>query len=114
MHRRDFNGYFQPSEEVSEVITSEENISEELSEEVSEEPEVLMVITASSANIRAGVGTSYDVVATGVQGETFVATGNQETTSSGNVWYEIYLDEEKTKTGWASQKVIEFFEQEEE
>ncbi|MBQ7766305.1 MAG: SH3 domain-containing protein [Lachnospiraceae bacterium] len=107
-------GYFQPSEEVSEVITSEENISEELSEEVSEEPEILMVITASSANIRAGVGTSYDVVATGVQGETFVATGNQETTSSGNVWYEIYLDEEKTKTGWASQKVIEILEQEEE
>ncbi len=106
-------GYFQPSEEVSEISTSEETVSEEPSEEVVEEPEILMVITASSANIRAGVGTSYAVVATGVQGETFVATGNQETTSSGNVWYEIYLDEEKTKTGWASQKVIELQEQEE-
>ncbi len=106
-------GNFKPAKEVDETVTSKETVSEEPSEEVVEEPEIIMVITASSANIRAGVGTSYDVVATGVQGETFVATGNQETTSSGNVWYEIYLDEEKTMTGWASQKVIMLQEEEE-
>ncbi|MBQ7832275.1 MAG: hypothetical protein IJ336_01705 [Lachnospiraceae bacterium] len=100
------------AEEVVEVSETEPMSSEEISEEIVEEPEILMVITASSANIRAGVGTSHDVVATGVQGQVFVATGNQETTSSGNVWYEIYLDEEKTQTGWASQKVIKLQEEE--
>lgn len=105
-------GELKPAEEVVEVSETEPMSSEEISEEIVEEPEILMVITASSANIRAGVGTSHDVVATGVQGQVFVATGNQETTSSGNVWYEIYLDEEKTQTGWASQKVIKLQEEE--
>lgn len=67
-----------------------------------------MVITESSANIRSGPGTDYDVVSTANQGDVFTATGNQETASNGRIWYEIYLDEEMTQTGWASQKVIDF------
>ncbi len=67
-----------------------------------------MVITASSANIRSGPGTDYDVITTAPKGEVFAATGNQETASNGRIWYEIYLDVEMTQTGWASQKVIDF------
>lgn len=67
-----------------------------------------MVITESSANIRSGPGTDYDVVTTASQGDIFVATGNQETASNGRMWFEIYLDDEMSKTGWASQKIIDF------
>lgn len=65
-----------------------------------------MVITASSANIRSGPGTDYPVLTTAGQGNTFVATGNEETASNGRIWYEIYINDEQT--GWASQKVIAF------
>lgn len=68
----------------------------------------IMVITESSANIRSGPGTDYDIVATATQGQTYVATGKQETASNGRIWYEIYLDEEMTQTEWASEKVIGF------
>ncbi len=67
-----------------------------------------MIITESSANIRSGPGTDYELVATGTQGQTYVATGTQETASNGRVWYELYLDDEMTQTGWASEKVIDF------
>ena len=67
-----------------------------------------MVITARSANIRSGPSTDYNVVTTASKGTAFVATGQQETASNGGIWYEIYLDDEMTQTGWASQKVIDF------
>lgn len=67
-----------------------------------------MVITAGSANIRSGPSTDYKVVTTASKGTAFVATGQQETASNGGIWYEIYLDDEMTQTGWASQKVIDF------
>ena len=66
----------------------------------------MMVITASSANIRSGPGTDYPILTTAGQGNTFVATGNEETASNGRIWYEIYINDEQT--GWASQKVIAF------
>lgn len=67
-----------------------------------------MVITAGSANIRSGPSTDYDVVTTASKGTAFVATGEQETASNGGIWYEIYIDDEMTQTGWASQKVVDF------
>ena len=67
-----------------------------------------MIITKSAANIRSGPGTDYGVVDTATQGQTYVATGIQETASNGSIWYEIYLDDEMTQTGWASEKVIGF------
>lgn len=67
-----------------------------------------MVITVSSANIRSGPSTDYKVVTTASKGDTFVATGEQETASNGRIWYEIYINDEMTQTGWASQKVIDF------
>lgn len=65
-----------------------------------------MVITAKSANIRSGPGTDYEVVTTAPKGDTFVATGRQEKASNGRTWYEVYVNDEMTQTGWASQTVI--------
>ncbi len=83
----------------------EENESEAV---VNDESSITMVITSTSANIRSGPGTDYNVIKTVNNGDVFLATGNQQTTSNGRIWYEIYLNEEKSKTGWASQKVISF------
>lgn len=76
------------------------------SAESEEEPEVLLQVTANSANVRTGPGTDYEAFTTISGGETYVATGNEAVASNGSTWYEIYLDEEKTETGWASEKVI--------
>lgn len=66
-----------------------------------------MVITAEAANIRSGPGTDQDVLTVAQAGTVFLATG--ETSQTGeNVWYQIYLDGERTQTGWASDKVIGF------
>ncbi len=67
-----------------------------------------MVVTEKTANVRSGPGTNYDVVSTVSQGQTYKATGNQKTASNGRIWYEIYLDNKMSQTGWASEKVIKF------
>lgn len=67
---------------------------------------VVLVITVKSANIRAGAGTDYDVIRTASQGMTFFSTGNQKKAENGRIWYEIYLNEECTELGWASETVI--------
>lgn len=97
-------GYFQRTETVTEEAGAED--VEDETEQSEELPEKIMVVTVSSANIRSGPGTDYGVVATGTQGEEYIATGNQEQKSSGRIWYEIYLDDAKEQTGWASEKVI--------
>ncbi len=71
-----------------------------------EETEQILVINVDSANIRSGPGTGYDVIANGKNGEGFMATGNLETASGGGEWYEIYLSEDRTATGWVSAKVV--------
>ena len=100
-------GYFQKELKVEDYY---ESVDEGDAGEVENDLPVVqtMVITESSANIRSGPGTDYDVVTTASQGDIFVATGNQETASNGRIWYEIYLDDEMTQTGWASQKIIDF------
>ena len=98
--------------EEAEFVSGEEELSEENIEEDVEENEIpvgnTMVITVESANIRTGPGVDYGVVTVASMGDTFVASGNQEEASNGRIWYEIYLDEEMTQIGWASQSVIEF------
>ena len=73
----------------------------------SAEPEVVFKITAGNANIRSGPGTEYNVIANATAETIFYGTGNETINASGRVWYEIYLDEERTQIGWASEKVIE-------
>ncbi len=75
-------------------------------ETVYEEIEQLLVISVDSANIRSGPGKSYEVIANGKNGEGFIATGTQKTASGGGEWYEIYLSEDKTATGWVSSKIV--------
>ena len=69
-----------------------------------------MVITAAEANIRSGPGKDNNAITVAHQGDVFVFAGNEETASNGKTWYEIYIDEDKQQTGWASQAVITFKE----
>ena len=64
------------------------------------------VITASAANIRAGAGTDKEVLTVAPQGTSFALTGSSETLDSGGVWYELYLDEERSQTGWVNAGII--------
>ncbi len=95
-----------------QTITTEDFVEEEELEEIELEEELIieervnMVISVSSANIRQGPSTDYEVVTVGMQGEVFVATGGEEMASNGTIWYEIYLDEEMVETAWASEKVL--------
>ena len=67
-----------------------------------------MIITEDVGNIRSGPGTDFDIITTANKGDIFIASGNQEIASNGRVWYEIYLNDKMTETGWASEKIIEF------
>lgn len=96
-------GYFQKTEPVVQEEQSDYLMEEDM---VATEADKVMVVTVSSANIRSGPGTDYGVVTTGVEGQEYIATGNQEEKSSGRIWYEIYLDDAREQTGWASSKVI--------
>ncbi len=76
--------------------------------EISTEEDVRnFTVSVDAANIRSGAGTGNGVIASGKRGETFIATGNEEKSSGGGTWYEIYLDDSKTATGWVSDKVVE-------
>ena len=92
-------GYFQKEE-------SSYDYSDPGLEEISERKE--MVITEKAANIRSGPGTDFDIVDTASKGDVYIATGREETASNGRIWYEIYINDEATQTGWASQKIIKF------
>ena len=108
----EYTGYGH-KETVTEAV-HEEDKENEITEEMLEESSIPigdeMVITASSANIRSGPGTDYQIVSTATDGELFTSTGREETASNGRIWYEIYLDDDMTQTGWASEKVIEYYQ----
>lgn len=56
-----------------------------------------------------GRSRDHCIITTANQGQTFVATRYQEKIGdTGEIWYEIYLDEGKTQVGWASSEVIGF------
>lgn len=69
---------------------------------LNDEPMIVFVITADAANIRSGPGTDYNVVSAATKGTDFSETGNEEVGGNGRIWYEIYINEEKSETGWAS------------
>jgi len=85
-----------------------QNYINPIGENVQEELADLFLINVGSANIREGAGTDYAVITVANNGDTFVATGNELVNEkTGSTWYEIYLDDEQTITGWASEKVGE-------
>lgn len=121
-------GYFQKSkagEENNQNIESDQGLTDDLRkdeiEKLEEEliksaqgldsdnsqDEITMVITQGSSNLRSGPSVDYDALTVASKGDIFIATGNTETASNGRVWYEVYLNEDRTQTGWASEKVIE-------
>ncbi len=87
------------SDRTDAIVETEEETEEAL-------PDIIITITASAANIRTAPGTNSDVITTAVQGTVFIGTGNVSQTESGTLWYELWLDEERTQTGWASETVL--------
>ena len=77
-----------------------------------DETEIRMVIIAKNeANIRKGPGSNNDVVMTAKPGTEFIGTGKSEYAENGGLWYEIYIDSDKTATAWASEQVIQKVEE---
>lgn len=67
--------------------------------------EVVYVVTESAINIRDGAGVDCKQIGAASRGDEFIGTGNVEEASNGRPWYEVYLNDDRTKTGWISSKV---------
>lgn len=63
------------------------------------------VVKVDVANIRSGPGMDKKVVSSRDNGETLTGTGKEEKASDG-LWYEIYLDADRSSTGWVSAQVV--------
>jgi len=92
-----------------DTAVMDENVSEK--ENDSENDSVdhdVVIIIESTANIRSGPGTDYDIVATVTRDDELAATGYHGTSLDGFTWYEVYIDDEMNRRGWLSQTEIEF------
>lgn len=88
--------------QVAREVTTEATVAE-TETEVPEEIKASVFISSSELNVRAGAGTSYDVVTSVNSGDKLVLTGNEQLTSSGSKWLEIELPD-SDGTGWVSAK----------
>lgn len=84
------------------AMIDEEKSLETTAEETEAEETIPVFITNASLNVREGAGTSYSVIYTANSGDDLELTGNQQTTDSGSVWYEITTPE--GDIGWVSGK----------
>ncbi|WP_035776291.1 SH3 domain-containing protein [Butyrivibrio sp. VCB2001] len=87
-----------------EAASVEENIQDE-----NPDTDIYISIIVPDGNVRSGPGTGYDAISVVHENEKYIYTGNHEKPSS-RVWYEIYLDEERTETGWVSSLIAEIQE----
>ncbi len=88
---------------VDDLSTQQTEVSETYDEA---KPAGQVEITVDSANVRTGPGTDHGVITVVWRGTVLEMTGEQQTGSNGDIWYEIYLDEEKTQTGWVDEIVL--------
>lgn len=86
-----------------------QDIIEEETEEVEEVSKEYIKIIVKDGNVRKGPGTDYEVIDLVHEDEIYEYTGKTETPES-KPWYEIYLDDDKTSTGWISSIVGEIEE----
>jgi len=94
----------QVSSQVSSAISANSSVIEQ-------QPVFKKVrVIVEEGNVRSGAGTEYDVVTSVHLGEEYIATEKTETAGNGQIWYEIFLDENKTSTGWMSGKIAEIHE----
>jgi len=100
---------FEEKEPEKPVDYIEESI-DDTTEKV-KEPEIIYIVTASYINIRENAGVDYPSITTAAKGDELIGTGNKKEAENGRPWYEVYLTEEKTDTGWVSSKVSEPKEQ---
>lgn len=60
-----------------------------------------------TGNIRSGAGMEYDIITASDGTKEYIATGNKVENSDGSGWYEVYIDEDKTTTGWCHSSIAE-------
>lgn len=85
----------------AETKSNPDTVETEL--ETAEEIKVSVFVSSADLNVRAGAGTSYDVITSVKSGDKLLLTGNEMSTSSGSKWLEVELPE-LNKTGWVSAK----------
>lgn len=86
-------------------IATETDIAYEKVQQIEDTNEITYVIIESSVNIRENAGVDFKPIATAQKDDTFVGTGNEKEANNGRIWYEIYIDEGMSLTGWVSSKV---------
>ena len=84
------------------ININDANIAVETEMETSK---TVYVVTVENANIRSGP--NKDIIDSASYGDIFYWTGKEEQINNGNAWYEVYLDDDKTRTGWLHSSVIE-------
>ncbi len=92
--------------EYEEAITQEYDFSFGESYTLEEGEVKYVVIKESSVYLQPRLGTSITSV---TEGTVFIGTGVEKKTSSA-IWYEIYLDAEKSSTGWTHFSFVEIQE----
>ena len=86
-----------------------QDIIEEETKEIEEVSKEYIKIIVKDGNVRMGPGTDYEVIDLVHEDEIYEYTGKTETPES-KPWYEIYLDDDRTSTGWISSIVGEIEE----
>ncbi|PWX70225.1 SH3 domain-containing protein [Clostridium perfringens] len=90
-------------------VLAKENVSDTVKTEVAEinTPKIAGIFTVtakSGANIRAGAGTNYKIVATARYGAELYYMGEDRYDSKGVLWYKVKSENGKV-TGWISSQV---------
>lgn len=78
--------------------------SEDASQEETESAPAAYIV---NGNIRTDAGTDFDLIQSADPTKEYASTGNSKTGTDGDTWYEIYLDDEKTQTGWVHSSIAE-------
>jgi hypothetical protein len=98
---------------VSEAGSSSVSVANSDISKISEGEIKMVIIAKNEANIRKGPSSKTEAVMTAKPGTVFIGTGNIEYADNGGLWYEIYINGEKTKTAWASEQIIKIVEEDE-
>lgn len=102
-------GYFESSSKKEYEYDSDADYKESTTKNIEEtvvEVEKVMIFTKDSSNIRSGPGTEYQSIMVVTEGSTLLGTGKTVISDKGTVWYELYMNTEKTEFGWASELVV--------
>lgn len=90
--------------QITKDYQDESSANSEIDNDIEKRDEVY-IVTESYINIREDAGVDYPSITTAAKGDELIGTGNVKEADNGRPWYEVYLSEDKTDTGWISSKV---------